>query len=536
MSCQGEAVRRRLRRFMRFAVAGAAAICFAVANSAAPSKKHRPTPEEKFAARVQAILTIDPVAKGEWGILVTDADTGAALYEQNVANYFVPASNMKMFTTAYALSVLGVDYRFHTTLETEGVIDGTGTLSSDLVLVGRGDPNLSNRKFPYNLKEEFEGPGERVLGELADAVAAKGVKEISGDIVGDDSFLPPDRYPSGWEIGDMVWEYGAPISAITVNDNTVTILLTPSARSGDAVTVEVQPPTEDFRVESSVTTSDSGAKPDLTLRREPAGGVVWLMGSLPAGSAAHKLIVSVQDPALHAATLLRRLLEQRGIAVMGRARARHELLQTGQTPTVLAEHVSVPLGDSVKLVNKISQNLHTELLLRVAARQACLTGAPGGGAATECLALTLEKFAEAPEGFYKAAGIADGDVVQLDGSGLSRHDLVTPRGAVALLRYARTQPWFPQYYASFPVAGVDGTLENNLKGTIAAGRIHAKTGSVTHVRTRSGYAETVNGRKLIFSFMANNQGGKNRETSDALDALCLAVLEEFDPAPPKLKK
>jgi D-alanyl-D-alanine carboxypeptidase/D-alanyl-D-alanine-endopeptidase (penicillin-binding protein 4) len=138
-----------------------------------------------------------------------------------------------------------------------------------------------------------------------------------------------------------------------------------------------------------------------------------------------------------------------------------------------------------------------------------------------------------PADFYTAAGIAPGDVIQTDGSGLSRHDLVTPRAIVALLKYAQEQPWFAPYYASLPVAGVDGTLETLMKNTPAATRIHAKTGSVEHVRTRSGFAETPGGRRLIFSFLSNNQGGKNHEASDALDGLCIAMLEEFDRKPAK---
>jgi serine-type D-Ala-D-Ala carboxypeptidase/endopeptidase (penicillin-binding protein 4) len=155
-------------------------------------------------------------------------------------------------------------------------------------------------------------------------------------------------------------------------------------------------------------------------------------------------------------------------------------------------------------------------LLRTAARQAGTWAAPDD----------LAKF---PADFYAAAGIATGDVVQVDGSGLSRHDLVTPRAIVALLKYAKVQPWFAAYYASLPVAGVDGTLEDRMKTTVAVGRIHAKTGSVEHVRTRSGFAETPTGRELIFSFLGNNQSGKNHEATDALDALCVAMLEEFDP-------
>src|SRR5262249_51485967 len=163
--------------------------------------------------------------------------------------YFVPASNMKLFTTAYALSVLGPEYRFRTTIETRGVIAPDGTLSSDLVLVGRGDPNLSNRKYPYLVKEEFDGAPERVLAELADVVVAKGVRSISGDIVGDDSYFPRERYPSGWEIDDMVWQYGAAISSIVVDDNTVTLILIPGAQPGTLVGASLEPQTLEFRVE-----------------------------------------------------------------------------------------------------------------------------------------------------------------------------------------------------------------------------------------------------------------------------------------------
>ena len=184
---------------------------------------------------------------------------------------------------------------------------------------------------------------------------------------------------------------------------------------------------------------------------------------------------------------------------------------------MLAEHLSLRLGDTVKLVNKISQNLHTEVLLRTAARQLGAWATPDD----------LAKF---PEEFYLRAGIPDGDVVQTDGSGLSRHDMVTPRAFVDLLQFAQKQAWFAAYYASLPVAGADGTLNERMKNSVVAGRVHAKTGSVTHVRTLSGYAETVGGRRLIFSFMANNQNGRGHETHDALDGLCLAMIEEFDVA------
>jgi len=453
-------------------------------------------------------------------VLIADAESGETLYEQNADKYFVPASNMKLFTTALALAKLGPDYRFHTTLETQGTISSAGVLNGDVMLVGRGDPNLSNRKFPYELKEEFDGPPEKALVGLADALVAKGVKQISGDVIGDDSYFPRERYPNGWEIDDMVWEYGAAISAIVLDDNTVALTLTPGEQAGNPVQAAVTPATPDFMVENDVTTSAADAKPDLTLTREPGSNLVVVKGSLPARSAPRKLVLAIEEPAQHAAATLQRLLEERGVKVAGVARARHAPAEPGADPVVLAEHVSVQLGDALKLINKISQNLHTEMLLRTVTRQ--------GG-----MWVTTDDLMKVPADFYVAAGIAPGDVIQTDASGLSRHDLVTPRAIVALLNFAQKQSWSGPYYASLPVAGVDGTLEDRMKNTPAAGRIHAKTGSVEHVRTLSGFAETAGGRRLIFSFLSNNQGGKSHEAADALTGLCVAMLEEFNITPPK---
>jgi D-alanyl-D-alanine carboxypeptidase/D-alanyl-D-alanine-endopeptidase (penicillin-binding protein 4) len=476
----------------------------------------------KFSARATALLGAVPASKGEWGLLILDAESGEMLYEQNADRYFVPASNMKLFTTALALAKLGPEYRFHTTLETRGTISEEGMLTGDVALVGRGDPNLSNRKFPYELKEEFDGPPEKALAQLADALAAKGVKEISGDVVGDDSYFPRERYPNGWEIDDMVWEFGAAISSIVVDDNTVTLTLTPGEHAGNPVQAAVTPATPDFTVENDVLTSTADVKSDLTLTREPGANLVVVKGTLPARSTPRKLLLAVEEPAQHAAAILKRMLEERGIKVGGAARAQHSSSTGRGEPTVLAEHVSVPLGDSVKLVNKISQNLHTEVLLRTAARQNGIWNTP-------------DDLMKIPADFYAAAGIAPGDVIQTDGSGLSRHDLITPRAVAALLGFAQKQLWFAVYYGSLPVAGVDGTLEDRMKNTAAAGRIHAKTGSVEHVRTLSGFAETSSGRRLLFSFMSNNQGGKNHEAADALTGLCVAMVEEFDVPAPKRK-
>ena len=520
------------------------AIC-AILPSAAIGQKHAKHPKsvpyelriaeeqkKKFTARLETILSGEQTAKGEWGLLIMDAKNGEILFAQNADRYFVPASNMKLFTTALALATLGPEYRFRTTLEAKETVPADGKLDGSLYFVGRGDPNLSNRKFPFDGKEEFDGPPEKIVMELADQLIAAGVKEISGDVVGDDSYFPRERYAGGWEIDDMVWEYGAPVSAIIVDDNTTALTLTPGEGAGAPVQAEVAPATPDFRVNNLVTTSAAEVKSDLTLKREPGSNVVTVLGTLPAKSKPRKLLLAVQEPALHAAAMLKRLLEERGVKVDGVARAQSSAADAAdaQNRVTLATHTSVPLGDAIKLVNKISQNLHTESLLRTSAQEACLHPA-AGSAVQNCSALTSEDYAAFAAKFYAEAGIAAGDVVQSDGSGLSRHDLATPRAFVALLQYAAKQTWFSEFYNSLPVAGLDGTLEDRLKNSSATMRIHAKSGSLEHVRTRSGYAELPNGRRLIFSFMSNNMGSKGHEATDALDAMSAAMIDEFSAEP-----
>jgi serine-type D-Ala-D-Ala carboxypeptidase/endopeptidase (penicillin-binding protein 4) len=488
---------------------------FAATNAPKPATASPAAASLRFSDRVEHLVQTAPVDKGEWGLLVVDALTGEVLFQKNADNYFVPASNMKLLTTALALDKLGPDYRFRTTVETNGTLNPDGKLTGDLILVGRGDPNLSNRKYPFDTKEEFDGPPEKVLAELAEAVAARGVKEIIGDIVGDDSYFPRERYPDGWEIDDMVWEYGAAISALVVDDNTATLVLTPGEKAGDPIASEMQPRIEEFTVQNLVTTVGPKEKADLRLTREPGANTVIVSGVLPAKSEPRKLVLAIQEPAQHAAALLARLLADRGVKWKGTVRAQHDPDPAEASRTVLAEHLSIRLGDSVKLVNKISQNLHTEVLLRAAARQ-------------DGRWKDSDELFDFPKTFYAKVGIAPDDVVQSDGSGLSRHDLVTPRAFVALLTYAQKQTWFPAFYESLPVAGVDGTLNERMKQAGIAGRIHAKTGSVSHVRTLSGYAETTGGHRLIFSFLSNNQFGKSHEVYDALDGLCMAMLEEFE--------
>src|SRR5581483_7188047 len=187
--------------------AGAPPLIFAQVNTSTGAKVHAATTATeprrdlaRFRDRVQAAIGAPENQKAYWGILVADGDTGAVLYSQNAQRYFMPASNAKLFTSAMALATLGPDFRVRTTIESSEAPDSAGVLRGDLVLVGRGDANLSSRVFPFADHPERNGPPEKALADFADQVVASGVKEISGDIVADDSYYAPERYPPGWTI------------------------------------------------------------------------------------------------------------------------------------------------------------------------------------------------------------------------------------------------------------------------------------------------------------------------------------------------
>src|SRR5277367_487702 len=208
----------------------------------AATEDGKPRPDvTRFRARVDAALGQGNAGKLNWGIEVADRDTGETLYELNGDHFFTPASNAKVVTTALALATLGSDYRFHTTLEAKSAIGTDGRLAGDLILVGRGDPDLSNRRFPYSGRGDRVGPIEKVLAELADEAVAKGLREVDGDIVADDSYLPYDPYPVGWSSGDLFFAFGAPVSAIAFNDNTISVEIGPGARAGDPAVIRTEP-------------------------------------------------------------------------------------------------------------------------------------------------------------------------------------------------------------------------------------------------------------------------------------------------------
>jgi len=482
----------------------------------------------QFGRRVDTALAATGPDKGFWGVLVTDADTGEVLYSRNAANFFLPASDAKLFTTALALATLGPAYRVRTTVTATDTLDANGVLSGDLLLNGRGDANLSNRKFPYDKKVERDGASDKALAALADAVVARGVKEIDGNVIADDSLFPQERFPSGWTVDDMLWSYGAAVSAIAVNDNTFTLELRPGSLAGDPATYAVDPASDFYTIENLIVTGPHGSEEKLAASREPGSRLVRVSGAMPAGAPPRRLTIAIEEPAEYAATLLARLLQARGVQIRGVARARHfgdPPLASSDHPaeTVLAERVGEPLAEEVRHVNKNSLNLHAELLLLLAAHE-------------KAGVVSREDAVKFAADSYRSFGIADGDMVLSDGSGLSRRDLVTPRAIVKLLNYAATQSWGEVYRSSLPVAGVDGTLSERMKNTAAEGHIAAKTGTVEHVVALSGYATTARGAHLTFSILGNNNSLHAQSADAVLDSIAVAMVEELGAAPAGKRK
>src|ERR1700677_1908338 len=535
--------RAESRRFFGESLRGIALVVFAAVETVSqqtaapgPAKKEaggglvaKPGADvARFGARVDAALAEAHAAEALWGVLVTDRDTGEILYELHADRFFTPASNAKIITTSLAMGTLGPTYQFRTTLETSGKLGEDGRLLGDLVFVGRGDPDLSNRKFPYAGKVEHNGPAEKVLVQMADDAIAKGLKEIDGDIIADDSYYPYDPYPPGWSVGDLYFTFGAPVSAIAFNDNSITVEVSPGLRVGDPAVVAVEPAAAVGTFGHELTTGLSDGKPEFGVVRQPGPEFMLLRGTIPLGHAPMKLDLAMPEPAETTALALKQIFEARGVRVSGTIRARHAAppeiypdapVVLGPAPVlrppdtiVFAVHISPPLSEIVRVTNKVSQNLHAEMLLRAVAHEKKGFGVTDAGIWVE-------------QDFLKTVGVADGDVVFTDGSGLSRDDLVTPRAVVQILRYDAAQPWGADYLATFPIAGVDGTLETRLKDTVAVSRIEAKTGALDHVRAISGFATTWHGERLIFSIFGNNNPQRGHDATVAADAIAVAMVE-----------
>jgi D-alanyl-D-alanine carboxypeptidase/D-alanyl-D-alanine-endopeptidase (penicillin-binding protein 4) len=494
-------------------------------------------PPKHLQEHISGVLGAPDLARGFWGIEVASLSTGEILYSQNSDKLFTPASNTKLFTTAAALALIGPDYKFRTTVETIGTLDRYGRLNGDLVLVGHGDPNLSGRELPYDLRTQRNDDPIQALELLADALVQKGVKYVDGDIIADDSYFAFERYGEGWSQDDLVWADGAPVSALTINDNVVFVSILPADRPGEKAFVSIKPFADYYRIDNRVITTPAGTGRKFFVNREPGSTVITLWGNMPLDDPGTNEALAIEDPAEFAAVLFRQLLERRGIVIYGHQRTRHTELATLSTftvtaiapsrggsdgltrplkndqPLTLASYESKPLLQDVRVINKVSQNLHAEILLRLLGRERGNAG-------------TIEGGLEVLRQFLTQAGISSDQYVFYDGSGLSRQNLVTPHAVVQMLRYASAQPWGTAYKSTFPLSGVDGSLSDRLNAPRLQSRIMGKTGSLGGVKTLSGYATTDAGQTVVFSILSNNFNLPAKRVTDTIDQIVQAIVED----------
>src|ERR1700731_1695258 len=485
--------------------------------------------------RIAGVVSAPDLARGFWGIEVVSLSTGKTLYSQNADKLLMPASNIKLFTIAATLALIGADYKFHTAVETTGTLVRSGRLNGDLVLVGRGDPNLSGRELPYDLRTQRNDDPIQALESLADALVQKGVKFIDGDIVADDSYFAFERYGEGWSQDDLVWADGAPVSALTINDNVIFVNILPADRAGDRAFVSITPFADYYRIDNRIITTPGGTGRKIFINREPGATVLTLWGNMPLDDAGANEALAIEDPAEFAAGLLRQLLEVRGIAVYGKQKTRHTELSSlsvftvtasaatrggdepsrafQNQPLVLANYQSKPLIEDVRVINKVSQNLHAEILLRLLGREKGTAGTVEGGL-------------EVLRGFLNQANVPSDQYLFYDGSGLSRQNLVTPHAVVQLMRYAASQTWGVSFRETLPVAGIDGSLAERFPNLDPRTDVYTKTGSLGGGKALSGYATTARGPQGAFSILSNNVNQPSKRVLDAIDGIVEAIVND----------
>lgn len=489
-----------------------------LANAVEPGRARREAGCRKPPAlrtRIERIFRSSPAAeRGFWGVQVVEASTGALLFETNQRRLFLPASNAKLFTTAHALMRLGPGYRFETTVRSDQPPQASGLLAGDLHLVGGGDPTLSARTVPYRKGRDSRDPLE-AIDALAGQVYASGVRRIAGDIVGDDTAYVWEPYPEGWAADDTVWDYGAPVSALCVNDNVVALRL---RAQGRLASVTLSPPIEFYAIDNRVRTGP-GLPTKVAVERLPGSRQLRLWGTLGSDPASEtQLLLAIDEPALYAARALADALVRRGVAIDGRPAARHRFANEAPRPdatpagVVLARRSSPPLVELLQIIDKVSQNLHAEIVLRE-------TGRVGSGIGTRQAALAEQ------QRFLSEAAIGAQEVHLVDASGLSASDLVTPEAVVKLLRHMYRSPFRDAWISLLPVGGEDGTLVTRFGGSPAARRIHAKTGSLSHVAALSGYVESRTRGMLAFSILANSFDAPASEIRGLIDRIALVLAE-----------
>jgi D-alanyl-D-alanine carboxypeptidase/D-alanyl-D-alanine-endopeptidase (penicillin-binding protein 4) len=431
---------------------------------------------------------------------------------------------MKLFTTAAALEKLGPNFVFRTTVESESGPDAQGRVQN-LYLVGKGDPSFCEDVLPALLKSgEAKNHPCPTLQKLAEQIRARGVLEVSGPLVADASYFLWEPYIHGWTAEDLLWGYGATVSALALNANALQLRIKPGLKVGDRAQIWLEPLTDYYQLNNSLETSGAGTERRLWVERGLDSMRLDVWGQIPLDAGETTERVAIARPPQLVGELFRQALEDAGIVVRGgvevhyltrleAAIASHPPLQLSPR-VILAEHDSQPLREIVKATNKESRNLFAEMLLRTLAREVKHRGGLEDG---------LEVLSE----FAQQVGAARDETVFADGSGLSRDDLVAPEAFVKLLIHMASGQAFDIFLDTLPVAGVDGTLAGRFKGTRLEGRIHAKTGTLEQVNALSGYMDLPSGKRLVFSIIGNSHPLKEQQGAATLDQIALAVYDWF---------
>lgn len=454
------------------------------------------TGDEALAAAIDAILADPRLTDSQAGVVVRDANTGEVLYDRNGSDRAVPASNGKLFTVAAALEALGGDFTYTTDAIGDRPVDGV--VSGDLYLRGSGDPTVQEADYD----------------RLAADLAAAGVSTIDGDLVADDTAFDAVRGGIEWGWDDRQFAYGAEISALTVatgtsNAGTVRLQVNPGAAEGDPAVVSMSPANDYVEI---VNTATTGTSTSVTVNRDPYDNVIRVSGTVKAGTSGTAVTRSVIDPTRLAADVFADSLADAGITLNGDLRFGETTPQGGE---VLASHESAPLSELTDDVLKPSNASMAEALFKTLGLDATGKGTFASGKAATYAALT-------PYGFD------NGPIRMADGSGISRHNLLTVESITDLLVGAKDAPWFDNWYAAQPIACKDGTLASRMCSTPAADNVHAKSGSLTSVSSLSGYVTDADGRELVFGVVINDFVSSS--VKDVEDKIAVAIASHSSSA------
>lgn len=457
--------------------------------------------------QVDAVLAQAP-AGTRFGVLVLD-ENGQEVFALNPDQRFIPASNTKLFTTAAALEVLGKD---------PAASETRAFTSLALVKTGKGAPDvrITGGGVPLSTAADCT---KRCLGGLVTGIAAKTRKV--GNIVADDTAFTDQRWSPGMSWNNIPTDSGTAASALVIDDNELPLVVTPGL-AGQPAAIAVSPY---FTVINETRTVEAG-ETKLGFTRAVNGRDLRIHGTIAAGAAPWRDLLGIDDPAEYAGWAVREALLARGVKVGGKVIVRHRpvggrapALAEGKAGSFALGVTPPPLDEEIGVVNKRSQNLRAEVLLR---RIGLAAPAEDILAVTPVADGTLEAGLSVLLTVLEGAGVPRAGYDFSDGSGMSTYNRVSPRAAVTLLRWARERSWYASWRASLPIGGIDGTLRRRFAGTPLQGKVWAKTGTLNATNALSGYLQAASGRELTFSVFANDvPDGAN--AVPVLDALLGAI-------------